>query len=238
MAIDKHPYVSGSGAILQTVDQLRRAFPAQVSADTLKKYGIASSSESYIINILRFIGALDAESNKTDLASKIFSQHKDEDFQRELAKAVEDSYSDLFEHYGDGTWELEQDSLISYFRATDGTSAVIGRRQATTFQTLAALAGQADESVLRVAKRSPDGAKKAAAKPAKAPKKPTSKGTPSAASKKQQPAKGAEVRTPSKETGASDVALTVRIEVNLPADGDQETYDRIFRSIRKNLLNA
>lgn len=34
------------------------------------------------------------------------------------------------------------------------------------------------------------------------------------------------------------VGLTVRIEINLPADGDQETYDRIFRSIRENLINA
>jgi hypothetical protein len=30
----------------------------------------------------------------------------------------------------------------------------------------------------------------------------------------------------------------VRIEINLPADGDQETYDRIFKSIRENLLNG
>ena len=31
--------------------------------------------------------------------------------------------------------------------------------------------------------------------------------------------------------------LTVRIEINLPAAGDRETYDNIFRSIRENLLN-
>jgi len=28
-----------------------------------------------------------------------------------------------------------------------------------------------------------------------------------------------------------NVALTVRIEINLPATGDQDTYDRIFKSI-------
>jgi hypothetical protein len=32
--------------------------------------------------------------------------------------------------------------------------------------------------------------------------------------------------------------LTVRIEVNLPAEGEQQTYDRIFRSIRKNLIDG
>jgi hypothetical protein len=36
----------------------------------------------------------------------------------------------------------------------------------------------------------------------------------------------------------ANVGLTVRIEINLPADGDQDTYDRIFKSIRENLLNG
>jgi hypothetical protein len=40
------------------------------------------------------------------------------------------------------------------------------------------------------------------------------------------------------ERNQRNVGLTVRIEVNLPAAGDQETYDKIFRSIRENLLNA
>jgi hypothetical protein len=34
------------------------------------------------------------------------------------------------------------------------------------------------------------------------------------------------------------MALTVRIEINLPAGGDQSTYDCIFKSIRENLLNS
>lgn len=32
-----------------------------------------------------------------------------------------------------------------------------------------------------------------------------------------------------------DMALTVRIEINLPANGSKETYDNIFKSIRANL---
>jgi hypothetical protein len=36
----------------------------------------------------------------------------------------------------------------------------------------------------------------------------------------------------------NDFGLTVRIEINLPAGGDQQTYDRIFKSIRENLLNG
>jgi hypothetical protein len=32
-------------------------------------------------------------------------------------------------------------------------------------------------------------------------------------------------------------ALTVRVEINLPVTEDQQVYDKIFRSIRANLLN-
>jgi hypothetical protein len=34
-----------------------------------------------------------------------------------------------------------------------------------------------------------------------------------------------------------DVALTVRIEVNLPAGADDDTYDAIFASIKKHLMS-
>ena len=36
----------------------------------------------------------------------------------------------------------------------------------------------------------------------------------------------------------NSVGLTVRIEINLPAGGDKETYDAIFQSIKENLLNG
>ena len=45
-------------------------------------------------------------------------------------------------------------------------------------------------------------------------------------------------KTPVVNSFEPRVGLTVRIEVNLPADGDEEVYDRIFRSIRKNLIDA
>ena len=40
------------------------------------------------------------------------------------------------------------------------------------------------------------------------------------------------------DSGNRNLGLTVRIEINLPATGDQETYDKIFKSIRENLLNG
>ena len=45
-------------------------------------------------------------------------------------------------------------------------------------------------------------------------------------------------QAPIQKKDGKDVGLTVRIEINLPAVADQETYDRIFKSIRENLLNG
>lgn len=38
--------------------------------------------------------------------------------------------------------------------------------------------------------------------------------------------------------GAHNFGLTVRVEINLPADGSKETYDAIFKSIKENLLGG
>src|SRR5690606_4869283 len=134
---DKHPYVSGSGPIFQLVAQLRKSFPAGgVTADTLKKLGLAPNNESYVINTLRFVAVIDDEGKRTTEAGKVFSHHDDASFQKAFAPMVKKAYSDLFDVHGDAAWKLDIDSLIQYFRSTDDTSAIVGRRQATTFQAL------------------------------------------------------------------------------------------------------
>lgn len=224
----KHPYVSGTGPLFQTVKQLRKSFPAGgVTAETLKKLGIAPNNESYVINILRFIGIIGEEGTKTEAAAKVFTQHDDATFQKAFAGLVKKAYSGLFSLHGDDAWKLDIDGLIQYFRSTDETSAIVGRRQATTFQGLSALSGYAEAPQVKAS----------AAK-----KKPADK----TSTKQPSKAKGAATATPiakplAETTGGvrvRDMGLTVRIEVNLPADGDQETYDRIFKSIRENLIDA
>ncbi len=41
--------------------------------------------------------------------------------------------------------------------------------------------------------------------------------------------------TPHLSVQKGDIALTVRVEINLPAGDSQETYDAIFKSIKTNL---
>jgi len=223
---DKHPYVSGSGPIFQIVAQLRKSFPAGgITADTLKKLGLAPNNESYVINTLRFVGVIDDEGKKTKEAGNVFSHHDDTAFQKSFSPMVKKAYSDLFTLHGDAAWKLDIDSLIQYFRSTDDTSAIVGRRQATTFQALSALSGYADVPTAKQPSTKKAESKGIDKKSTKAQKKPTS--NPPVDNIQPPPA-----------SNTHGVGLTVRVEINLPADGDQDTYDRIFKSIRENLING
>jgi hypothetical protein len=226
-----HPYISGPNNITQMVNQLRKSFPAVVNSDTVKKYQIAPNNESYVINALQFLGIVDGDGKKTPAASDAFSKHDDEEFQNAFAELVKSSYSELFDLHGDGAWQLDRNRLIGYFRQADKTSEVIGTRQASVFSVFAALSGKASEG---------NGNQKSSAKSTNSAKPKAA----TASSKSGQPAKAspaAKIVNPINVSGdqqSGGVTLNVRIEVNLPPGADAETYDAIFSSIRKNLMNG
>ena len=149
----------------------------------------------------------------------VFSQHDDADFQKAFEPMVEEAYSELFSLHKADAWQLPSSKLIAFFRSKDKTTDLVGQKQAMTFQLLASFAGHG-------------------ASPAPAPAAPKPSGKPRA--EKSKPEKLSISNNPSQNRNGEtrDFGLTVRIEVNLPPAGDQETYDRIFRSIRENLLNA
>src|SRR6267154_869047 len=93
----RYPYVASPGPILRTVEQLRKNFPKELTAETLRKLGIAPKNESYVNNVLRFLGAIDEEGKKVDDKASAFLQHKPEDFAKAVEKLVRDSYEELFE---------------------------------------------------------------------------------------------------------------------------------------------
>ena len=91
--------------------------------------------------------------------------------------------------------------------------------QANTFKTLSSLSGYAEAIEVKVSDKS----------------KPSNKVK--SASKDKNLAPQAKLELPP-ANGKADFGLSVRIEINLPADGTKETYDNIFKSIRENLLNG
>jgi hypothetical protein len=223
---DTHPYISGVGNIAQMIARLRKAFPASITADTVKKLGLAPNNESYVINVLQYVGVIDAEGKKTTQAAKVFSHHKDEEFSQGFGELVEKAYSSLIELHGDHAWALDNDSLVTFFRQSDQTSEVIGKRQAATFRVLAGLSGHGDLPETKASKL-PKPAKSAAAN--------------KVAKKTRAPVQDKEIQNQKVDVGLNSGAplgLTVRVEINLPADGTKETYDHIFRSIKENLLGG
>lgn len=221
---DKHPYVQAPGNLAQVMSHLRKSFPTTMTAETLKKLGFAPNNESYVLNVLRFIGLIDDAGKKTEMAGKVFSQHNDAAFQKQFSDVVKAAYADLFVLHGDNTWTLGTESLVTFFRSTDHTTDLVGKHQARTFQVLAGFSGHQEipEPKAAAGKRSAKVGKK--------------KATPKAEQPNQQP----EVQNTKLQASpnGNDIGLTVRIEINLPADADQDTYDRIFKSIRQNLLNG
>jgi hypothetical protein len=217
---EKHPYVSGSGGLVKAIQQLRNSLPSKIDAYILKKLGIAPKNESYLINVLKFLSVIDDDGTPTDEARATFSQHDDSAFGKKLSEMMKKAYSELFGLHGEKAWNLDNNALVTFFRQSDQTSAVVGSRQAMTFQTLAAFAGHGE---VPSARQSTPRKGKASIKKAKSSKQTEVPSPPS----------------PNTGTGGGkDIGLTVRIEINLPEGGDQATYDRIFKSIRENLLNG
>jgi hypothetical protein len=231
-AMPNYPYISGQAGLLQAFSQLRKGFPTKVDAGYLQRFNIAPANESYVISILRFLGLIDEEGNRVQDETDYFFGN-DDSFKSGLESTLRKAYSQVFDEMGDAALDSPKGDLAHWFRASDKTTEIVGQRQASTFQTLAALAGHGELPTVRSG-----GTKKPATST-------PSQGASKAATKKTAPEKQAKKPDSVSSNGGSgdsvtsgqDVGLTVRIEVNLPPGGDADTYDAIFASIKKHLMS-
>jgi hypothetical protein len=215
-----HPYIPSGGMIVKTFAQLRKMFPQKLDAETLRKLSIALGNESQVITVIRFLGFIDEHGAKTKDANSVFLKHDETQFAKALEIVVRKAYEALFDTLGNQAWTTERSTLIGFFRVNDETSELVATRQAIAFETLSSLSGHGEAVKPRASKG-------------------TSANTGSAKKKSKSDKQGDSKKlTDSTPGGSRDLGLSVRIEVNLPAQGDQETYDRIFKSIRENLLNG
>lgn len=225
-----YPYISGQAALVAAFAQLRKGFPGKVDAGYLQRFNIAPSNESYVISILKFLGLIDDEGNRVEDKTDYFFGN-DDAFKAGLEGAMRDAYGQVFGEMGDGALDADRADLAHWFRAADKTTDLVGQRQATTFQTLAALAGHGDLPSVRA-----NATKRTAAAPGAAAKKTTTAKKAPAKKAAESPG-GSDGGGGAKVKDEQDVGLTVRIEVNLPPGGDADTYDAIFASIKKHLMS-
>lgn len=227
-----YPYTSSQAALVQTFDQLRKSVPAKIDADYLRRFDIAPANESYIIAVLRFLGIVDEEGNRIDRQSDYLYSNTD-GFRSGLESAIRSAYSQLFDEMGDAL-QVERDNLVHWFRTADKTSDLVGKRQTSTFRTLAALAGNGELPARATTTKKPSAASNGSAK----------KTTPKKSATRQDvappgttPNEVGSTGGPEKARSSQEVGLTVRVEVNLPPGCDAETYDAIFASIKKHLIS-
>jgi len=215
------PYATTVHGLNSTVRQLRSAFPPKVNAETLKKLGIAPGNENSILQTLRFVGLFNEEGDKNAEAGKAFFITDDAKFGEAFGALVRRAYGSLFETLGENAWDVGKDKLITFFRESDQTSARVGEQQALTFLALAAFAGHGEAPA-----STGNGARRSAAAPRRARGERT-------------PTKAAVVAPTAPATNSGGpLTVSVRVELNLPVTDDQSVYDKIFRSIRENLVNA
>jgi hypothetical protein len=217
-----YPYAQPISGLEQIINHLRKSPLPEINASRLKSLGIAPNNESYILNTLRALGLYDTEGKAVSVSMEVFYKSDDTEFSSGFAALVKNAYGGLFDVHTDA-WTIEKPKLVSFFRAEDKSSDLVGNRQADTFIKLAEMAQQRQPST--------------AARPAKprtqrAPKEQTNKKQ--TAGQSTQHVQGPQAPAQANE---HDMALTVRIEVNLPPGGDQSTYDLIFKSIRENLID-
>lgn len=212
-----YPYIPVQGAVRALFAQLKNSFPNTVDAAYLQKSGLAPGNEGSALGVLRFIGVTDDENKKVDPAWKLFNK-SDAEFEKGLLKILTEKYADLIQIYPEA-WKTEKSKLVHYFREADDTGKTTGGRQASTFLTLAELAG------CEVSQSS--ASRKTSAKPS-----PKTKAKPKQPGTKTPPA-----MPPKVEPLTSPVQFAIRIEMNLPVTDDQKVYDALFKSMRENLID-
>jgi len=220
-----YPYVTSSGPLLEVFAYLRTAFPPLVSTAALQQLGLAPKNESYIVNILRFIGVIDTAGAGGEGNAALFTCRNDAAFAAGMEKLVRQAYMPLFDLHADKAWALDTGSLTEFFRQEDRSSPTVGRRQATTFHALAYLAGHGGSAIdmtstiLQEARTVDD-------------LRPGTSQVLSSSSKRRDDV----IPGPTLIRESREGPRTIRIEIHLPTADDQSVYDKIFRSMRENLL--
>lgn len=232
-----YPYISGQGPLIAAFTQLRKNVPPKVDASYLQRFNIAPANESYVISVLRFIGLINEDGDRVE-DNTGFLYGNDESFRQGMEAALRIAYGDLFSDMGDDALEADKAALAHWFRSSDKTSELVGNRQASTFLTLAALAGHGEIPARATATKKTATNGGAPAKKT-VPKRSTAKKVEAAPVEDANP-DGEKIQSDqgrARVNSGADMGLSVRIEVNLPPGGDAETYDAIFASIRKHLMS-
>ncbi len=132
------PYTVLAGKIKTYFDKFQQAgVPPKVDISWLKSIGCwAGGNDTYIINVLKFIGFIDSSNAPTEL----WKSYKDPTIARAtLAKGIREGYKELFDTYPDAN-RRDKDTLYAFFSAKTGKAKKTVDYMVNTFTGLSQLA--------------------------------------------------------------------------------------------------
>lgn len=204
----KYPYTTVPGKLRDLLQKIpKMGRPEKVTVAWLKSAGWTSSNDPTMIPVLKFIGLIGQDGRPTDLWDAARSSSQES--KARLAEAIKGACAELFALYPDAH-RKDTESLRNFFRTHTGAGEQVQSKLVQTFQILAE-PGDFDTSVV------------ASDHAGKHPEPRTAKA-------------GATHGGPSLKPPLAGIALTVNIQLQLPATADGAVYESLFAAMRKHLV--
>lgn len=204
----KYPYTTVPGKLRDLLKKIPNiGRPEKLTVAWLKSAGWTSSNDPTIIPVLKFVGLIGQDGKPTELWDAVRSN--DKAGKSKFGGAVKSAYADLFALYPDAH-RKDTESLRNFFRTNTGGGEQVQSKLVQTFQILTEF-GEFDGAV---PVEEVDGrhvepeSTRSISRPGGHAAKPVAKG----------------------------IALTVNIQLQLPATADAGVYDSLFASMRKHLV--
>jgi hypothetical protein len=195
--------------LLERIPTLGR--PDKVNSSWLASIGMGGGNNQSMIRVLKGLGAVAADGTPSDVWTAIRAKDK-----AKIGAAVRGMYSDLFSIYPDAD-KKDAEALLAFFRANTDLGEKAQRLSVQTFQVLC-----------EFGEFSAEAAADALADQAKDKHNGKSAGAPGATTKaKEQP--------PAPGVTAPPVALTVNLQLQLPASAEGDIYEKLFAAMAKHL---
>lgn len=205
----EYAYTSGTGKLKKFLSEIPTSgVPDKLIQKELEKRGYKTKEDRNIIPILKAIGFLD-DSNKP---TKRYTDYRNSEISKKvLAEGIREGYPDLFKTFPDA-YKQDNKKLKGYFGSVTKVGEAAINYMVGTFEALCSLADFDGE--LELPPEEGEG---------------TAGGNP--------PRPGTKIPKITETWDGGAVTINVNLQLSLPETKDYEVYDKIFESLKKNLLD-
>lgn len=206
----EYAYTSGTGKLKKFLDEIHTSgVPGKLTHKELEKRGYRTKEDRRIVSILKAIGFAD----NSGVPTKRYTDYRNNDISKKvLAEGIREGYPNLFRTYPNA-YKQDPKKLQAFFSSDTTLGAQAVNYIVGTFQALCSLANfDGEDTPINT-----DGKEltEPSGNNSTSPKVPIS---------------------PEMIEGSS-VTINVNLQLSLPETKDYEIYDKIFESLKKNLLD-